>query len=211
MVSIAAVLSTSPALADDEHPETKAGGPGTPLGEQGQIAVSSDMLVNISYTKTSVPTGTNSPDAIISLMLAPAADYFLLPRVSVGAAAQLSYESQGDISARGIGAAPRLGYLMPLADRLSFWPKVSINFLQVTEKQPAQTSTGGVDALGGSSEISYKKSQLGLFAPLLYQPADHFFLGGGPVLTMDLYSRYGHIKGNKETTIGLLSVVGGYF
>ena len=211
----AAISATAPVLAQDDQPsETKAVvGTGAPLGDQGQIAVSSDMVLNLTYTMTKVERGVTKPDAIVTVLLAPAADYFIAPRISVGGMVELAYQSQGDTSAYGYGAAPRVGMVFPLSERLYFWPKASVGYQAMTTKQPAPSTTStGVDALGsGNSEITEKKAQVGVYAPVLYQPADHFFLGVGPVLTMDIYSKMGHINGYKQTTLGIVSVVGGYF
>jgi len=213
---IAAGCFTTPVLAQDEQSSSEAkaaGGLGTPLGEQGQIAVSSDMVVNLTYTMTKVERGVTKPDALVTVLLAPAADYFIASRISVGGMVQLAYQSQGDVSAYGYGAAPRVGMVFPLSDRLWFWPKASLGYQAITTKKPAPATTStGMDGLGpGNSELTEKKAQVGLYAPLLYQPADHFFLGLGPVLTMDIYSKMGSINGYKQTTLGLVSVVGGYF
>ena len=54
-----------------------------------------------------------------------------------------------------------------------------------------------------------------VFAPVSFQPAPHFFIGGGPYVWTDLISKYdaGGSSGDtfKTTTFGLLSTVGGYF
>lgn len=214
--ALAAALVTVPSIADEPASASLAvSEPSVPVsfGLPGQLVVSSDLLVRFAYTTASAPEGsTTKPDANVALVLAPAADYFLVPNISVGGAVQLAYESQGDASATGLGVAPRVGYVLSLGEKLTFWPKVGVGYLQVTTKTPAPVTTGGgVDALGGSSKITDKKVQAQLFAPVLFHPAPHFFLGGGPFVSMDVYSKAGRMNGYKETTFGLMSVVGGYF
>jgi hypothetical protein len=57
---------------------------------------------------------------------------------------------------------------------------------------------GGTDAVWGAAA----------FAPLLFHPANHFFLGLGPSFALDLF---GSGSAPKATVFGLRSLVGGYF
>ena len=87
---------------------------------------------------------------------------------------------------------PRVGYNVGINEQLSFWPKGGLVF--------SHSSSSPDDS-------SDSRTGLEIYAPLLFHPAPHFFLGGGPGLSTDLSSS----GGAKTTTIRLESVVGGWF
>ncbi|HXU80560.1 MAG TPA: hypothetical protein VN914_04145, partial [Polyangia bacterium] len=106
-----------------------------------------------------------------------------------------SYEKHDPVSNTGFGLAPRLGFNIPLAPMFSFWPKAGFGFLHVGTSTPA-----------GSASANYLS--LFLYAPFLFHPVPHFFIGFGPSLS-------GNVAGGDSSqhflTFSLSSVVGGYF
>ena len=67
-------------------------------------------------------------------------------------------------------------------------------------------TTGGL--LGKVVDVGDTFLTLELYAPFLFHPVPHFFIGLGPSLSIDVA---GGNSSSRETTIGLRSTVGGYF
>ena len=93
----------------------------------------------------------------------------------------------------------RIGYNLPLTDGISLWPRLGLEYMRVSFDTP-----------GGGSSSGYVVP-LNIFVPVLWHPAQHFFVGGGPVVTTDLISKASGQNTAKETQIGIEGVLGGYF
>lgn len=219
-IAMAVAMATTARVAGaqdkpDDKPEEKAAAPSSErLGQQGQIVISSDLAFSMTYTNVSAGSGNTHRDSIISLLLGPAADYFISTNLSLGGAAQLLYLKQGPVNSTGVGIAPRAGLLIPLSDKLSFWPRVSVGFYSISSTQKLEASTAPGSPAGQTDVTetnTHKLVQAAIFAPLTYELATHFFVGLGPSLSIDLYSKSGRINADRTTTIGISSVVGGYF
>ncbi len=170
-----------------------------PMGQPGQIAIRGDFQLSLVRQSTSVPGDGEDPDSATTITLAPAADFFVAPGVSVGGQLAFLYSSFGDdSSATGFGAAPRVGYFAALGPKLGIWPLVSIAYLRTS-----------VDV--GDEDFSGYTLSLQAFAPLLFQPADHFFIGMGPAFQTDLISKIEDEDADKDTAFGLQTTVGGYW
>ena len=158
-----------------------AGTASAELGSEGQFAISSDATVDIEHHWYDDELKTTG------FALHPAFDYFVMDYLSVGGSvtlawAKTSWHGKGE-GKTGFGIAPRVGYAFPIADDISFWPKVGIDIF----------------FFDGDSTI-----ELGVFAPFTYSITDSFFVGLGPSFgTM--------LSGDKDTGIGLNSVIGGNF
>jgi hypothetical protein len=131
------------------------------------------------------------------LALALGADYFVVRDLSVGAAIAYGRE----LDRWGAGGSARVGYNVPLGSRFSVWPRVDISYEHW--------------ARGEASVASLNKLHVGGYAPLLFHPATHFFLGIGPMIDQGIYARSSDAAAtNAEkpvTIVGLQSVLGGWF
>ena len=96
-----------------------------------------------------------------TVTLQPALDYFIAGGVSVGGVVGFSYAS-GGITTVAVGA--RAGFNQALNEHFGFWPTIGVD-------ASFQHSTGVTTTL----------VPLEIFAPFLYHPAPHLFLGAGPV------------------------------
>ena len=184
------------------------------FGGPGTFAVSNDA--NVSIIGQSV---SNNGGSSWTLSLAPAADYFVMQGLSLGG--QISYTHSSETSGSGtmngaavpsttistntFGIGPRVGYNIPFNDVVSFWPKLGLVF--------SDTSVGGQGGAPGSSGNTF---DLVIFAPFLFHPAQHFFVGIGPYFQTDLTSSAsaaGVSQTNvpKTTSYGLQFTVGGWF
>jgi len=172
------------------------------LGEAGQIGIASDFQLELSSTKSKPPSG-DAGDALVHIKILPALDYFVSDGLSVGGMVGIDMQKQGDVKAQGIVIGPRVGYALALGDNLAFWPKLGIAYTML--------SLSADNGQGGTTDVSGNKMTLEIFAPVTYSPAEHFYIGLGPGFAMDLSSKVEGNDANKDTTMGVMSQVGGWF
>jgi hypothetical protein len=163
------------------------------FGEHGQIAISGDMKFNLLHESRSMNGGTST-----SFELQPALDYFVSTNVSVGGLVGIAHDSAGNESSTTISIGPRVGYNINIGSAASLWIRLSLSY------EHQSFSTGPVDSSGYAIPLA-------LFAPFLWHPVPHFFLGAGPFLTTDLVAKFEDRNFPKRTDIGLASTLGGYF
>jgi hypothetical protein len=143
------------------------------------------------------------------LTLAPGASYFVLPKVSIGLHANLGHRRMHtefwDESATEtkVGVAPSIGYALPIAEHFDVWPQLAVQY--------NKSWYSGVPAFTGIAQRDGSWLDASLSAPVLWSPAEHFFVGLGPKLgwvsgALD----YGAFK-NDTVAVGITSTIGGYF
>jgi hypothetical protein len=157
------------------------GGTADRLGQQGNFVITNEASVGFEQ-RLNDPTGT-------SFTLQPAVQYFFAQNVSFGGSVLFGYSNSGGQSATQFGVAPELGYHVPLSETWSFWPGVSLGFTTFSASP------------GTSSTSAY----VSIHAPFLIHPAEHFFFGAGPGLSLGLAGD------NKVSAIEGSFVIGGYF
>jgi len=171
------------------------------LGAVGQIVFSDDLSVMaMRYSQSFM--GQSASQTVI--LLQPAIDVFVSPNFSIGGQVRIGVASNDSADATTIGLVPRVGYNIPIGPTASIWPRAELGYVH------SSSSSSG----GGYSTSSYTVSFIA-FVPVLFQPATHFFIGGGPYLSTDLISKFesggASTDSAKTTQFGLLSTVGGYF
>jgi hypothetical protein len=177
-----------------------AGGGARGFGAVGQMVVSSDIEFAIVHSSQGNNSSTN-------ILIQPALDYFIAPNISVGGMVGFgkgSFSSStggitidsGDTTT--IGFAVRGGYNLAINDMLSFWARISLGYNHTS------FSVAGMDVSGYNVPLD-------IFAPLLWHPADHFFIGLGPVLSVELANSVEGNSQDKTTSFGVQSTVGGYW
>jgi hypothetical protein len=174
------------------------------FGAPGELAISSDAQVSLLGQSYS---GNGAPGNTFQLVLQPAADYFVIQNLSLGGFLEYAHQSQsGNNGGPGtnsdtFGLGPRIGYDIALTDSISFWPKAFIAF--------ASTNFSTGNQSGGDNSWS-----IGIFAPFLLHPSEHFFLGLGPELATQLSNTVSQgnnsASGPTATTYGLAFTVGGW-
>ena len=179
------------------NPPPPAGAAPIALGAAGQLVISDDLLVAATRTSQSF---MGQRQSYSSITLQPAIDVFVAPNFSIGGQVRISVFSSDGNNSTTIGVLPRIGYNIPIGPVASIWPRISLAYLHTSSDV-----TGG-----GASTSSYTFSFIA-FVPILFQPAPHFFIGGGPYLSTDLISKVESTDSYKSTDIGVLSTVGGYF
>jgi hypothetical protein len=134
--------------------------------------------------------------------LNPAADYFVIPNLSVGG--EILFELINPAVPTGaqsptitaFGFAPRVGYNIGITDMISFWPKLEIEY----EEFSASNN-------GGYGNVF----SLGISAPFIISPVPHFFFGIGPTFGAQLSNTIDGTAGAKVVAFGLAAQVGGWF
>jgi hypothetical protein len=170
------VVATSPARGQEA--------PGRAFGHRGQLAIQADL--ELSFEGHSVSdNGGSSTDLIVQ----PAADYFVIDNLSVGGLVGLDVHSDNGTTTT-FSVAPRVGYDIVLTDSISFWPDVFLAYSHTS--LPNDRDSAAVT--------------IGAFAPFLFHPVQHFFLGLGPNFSTDL----SRDNGGKVTTYGIMSTIGGW-
>jgi hypothetical protein len=164
-----------PATAPPPAPAAAAPGAlGQGFGETGQIAISNEGFVGFDKTNN-VGWG---------LTLKPAADYFLMPAVSVGLVAAYA-QGNGDAKAYAVGA--RAGYNLNLTENVGVWPKAGVAY--------QHNSVGNA---------SFATTWVTFFVPLLYHIVPHFFVGLAPYYNVK-------VAGDGNHNYGFSYVIGGWF
>ena len=83
------------------------------------------------------------------------------------------------VDARTIGLLPRIGYNFPLGSKASIWPRIAAGYYDTSYSRAA----------GYPSTTGYTFT-FRAFVPFLFHPVPHFFIGGGPMFSTDLVSKY---------------------
>jgi hypothetical protein len=122
--------------------------------------------INFGLTRTDTNGVTYGP----GFLLRPAADVFVIDRLSIGGALEFSFASQrvGNVTADvfTFSVMPRVGYSLPLGDKFSFWPQGGIG-------------VGFANRPGGTDAIV----PIDISLPFYFHPVNSFFLGLGPGMT----------------------------
>lgn len=197
---LGATLLTATAYAQTrgpELPEVRADSPSGVFGAEGQLAISSDAGLSISNTSFDGVDGSTT-----NITLRPAVDYFVIDYLSIGGFVGLEHNSTpgGDSTVFSIG--PRVGYNIPLSERVSVWPKLGFSFASTSQERDDVELPGGVTIDG--DDDSSTSVQLNLFVPVMFHPVEHFFIGFGPALDQDLSGD------TKATTIAARLTLGGW-
>lgn len=187
---VAGLAVSSQAVAADEPNLNSDPGKASDFGQASQVVISQELNGFLGY---------NTASEVFLIRLEPSADYFLQQNLSVGASALVAF-GFGDSTVVGLGVLGRVGYHLPLNERVSFWPKAGfgVQFAHVPN----------------SSDVNFI---LDFNAPILFHVSPHFFVGAGPqvraLISQDvgsLGSEQGNFSGN-DVTIGITTTVGGYF
>ena len=217
------MMVVAPAMAQDATPTPPAepaspvvpatrpmapagGGAGPAFGAQGQIAISVDLpFANEAPQFAIIHSSTSmGGDSSTTVEVQPALDYFIAPNVSVGGEVGILYKSTSpagggmSISTTGIEVEGRVGYNLALGDMASLWPRIGIAYVHVS------ASSNGTSASGYTVPLV-------VFAPFLWHPTQHFFLGAGPVFTTELANKLEGMSQPKTTSYGIQALIGGSF
>ena len=166
-------------------------GPSRAFGHSGQLALSSDVALLIQRSSNDATT----------IQFAPAADYFVIDNFSIGGVLLFDYTQAQNVDATRVSIGPRVGYNIPFTDMIGLWPKLGFSY---THTNVSTDVEGREDDVEVSVSSPGNHISLSLFAPLMFHPVPHFFVGFGPFLDADLSGD------NKTTTFGGRLTLGGW-
>jgi hypothetical protein len=176
VVGCALLLLPAPGRAQTPAaPPSSGGALAQGFGEQGQIVISGDAT--LFFNKVN--------QGGWAFQIRPAADYFILPSVTLGAVFGYGIESDDD---KGFLVGGRAGYNLNLTENVSVWARAGISYNNVSRT----VANGG----------SYSTTMLNLSLPLMYHPAPHFFIALAPYYDLNFSGGDG---------LGFASVIGGWF
>lgn len=181
----------------DTLPDVSASSPSGRFGLEGQKAVSSDAGLSISNISVSGADGSAT-----TLVLRPAIDVFVSDSLSLGGFVGVEYATAPGGSSSAVSVGPRVGYNVPLASRVSLWPKAGFAIARTSQTDEGATLPNGV--VLGDEDDTNTSFQLNLFVPVMFHPVQHFFLGLGPALDQDLTGD------SKATTVAVRLTLGGW-
>lgn len=179
---------------NDSRQEIMDMGEARRFGQQGQWTFSTDAAFSFERRTQS------NTDAVTTLSLLPAADYFVIGNLSVGGMIGVQHQRQGDNKSTAFLLGPRVGYNIGFNRWLSLWPRVGFSY----SRTKSEASAGSVGSSDLRIETTNNAMALNLFAPFLLHPAQHFFAGLGPFLDTDLNGD------NRATTWGVRLTIGGW-
>ena len=199
-ILLACVLAASALVPATARAQAQA------FGDQGQLAISADA--NLGFTGASY---SDNGGSAFTFLIQPSVDYFVIDNLSLGGF--VAYEHVSTSPGGGgnstntdvFGIGPRIGYNIRIGNSFSFWPRALIEYTT------ASTSAGGPSQSQNAWEI-------GVFAPFLFHPVEHFFLGLGPILTTQLSNSVSRSQNGqsistdlrKATTYGIAFTLGGW-
>lgn len=181
----------------DTLPEVSASSPSGRFGLEGQKAVSSDAGLSITNISVSGADGSAT-----TLVLRPAIDVFMTDGLSLGGFVGVEYAKAPGGSSSAVSVGPRVGYNLPVAARMSVWPKAGVAIARTSQSDEGATLPNGV--VLGEDDDTNTSFQLNLFVPVMFHPVQHFFLGLGPALDQDLTGD------SKATTLAVRLTLGGW-
>ncbi len=186
------------------------------FGEKGQIAISAERLFGFTYDHASITqNGQDRTGSVthFSLLSSPvtvgadgggfvwggygsprvAGDYFVIDRLSLGAALGYAHWSASTQAALGntettvsgdsFTFAPRVGYLLTFNDMIGFWPRAGFTYRTFS----AADSSG--------HDLAFT-----LEAPFAFTLIPHVVFWGGPVLDLGITGSQNFQQANGTTT-----------
>ena len=198
------------------------------FGEAGQWVTTADSSLYLSSTEYSVTEAK-----YFSVGFSPGFDYFFTRGVSVGVDLDVGYDyargfdSSGDLvvaKTTTVGGGVRVGFNIPLGDTFSFYPRLTLGGESSTREvsgSPAGpsfspqggVSVGGVGSVGNTPlSVTAGGPYAVVFAPLLLHPAEHFFIGAGPGVFVEVGDAHGDstVGGPRTSVFGRI-LIGGWW
>jgi hypothetical protein len=168
------------------------------FGAKGQVVPSGSA--GFSYSSISV---TGASASVVGLQMSPGVLFFVRDGIALGGKLAFVYQhvSAGGTSdsASSFGIGPVAGVNAPLGERVSWFPQLGITFLTR-------------DLFVAANAPRLNTLALEMFAPFLFHPVRHFFLGGGPSFSADVVAGINTPgEAPKTVAVGVQSVIGGWF
>jgi hypothetical protein len=212
------IAAPAPAPTDAVPTPVAAAPPAPPaaappmFGVEGQLLLSIDLPFMNEGPQFAILHESSTMNGLSStrIVVQPSVDYFVAPRLSIGAQLGIDHVSISipppppgvdaiDASNGGttLSVEARIGYDVPIADTISIWPRLGLGY--------THTSTSYVY----SPAVTGYSVPLSLTVPFLWHPGSHFFVGAGPAFVTQLVDKSGGVSGPKTTDYGITALIGG--
>ncbi|HEY3493764.1 MAG TPA: hypothetical protein VGK73_03715 [Polyangiaceae bacterium] len=202
------------AAAEPEAPPVESKKPREPpFGAHGQFVLASD-----SYAYLGSSVWDSSEASSFGYGLGPALDYFVARNFSLGVTLRGSrlvgegYTPDGSrvrSQLTSVHGAFRVGVNVPFGRLVSFYPKLQLGLEWIHSEQEIVAGDSFAANALGTTESDYAGPWLSVFAPILFHPRPHLFLGLGPAFFHGFASAEGAPEyGGQRTAIGADFVVG---
>lgn len=173
------------------------------FGDPGQLVI--DQSFTLAATSMTWDEEGMADYRGNTVMLAPVVSWFAARRVSLRLGARFIHSwasaEQGSLGhATNVGVSPGIGYALPLGKYLSLWPRVGADL--------GKTWYDSGPLYGEHSSVDLS---VGAQVPVLWHPADHFFVGLGPGISWQLYGERLAALEYSSNAVSLMSTVGGFF
>jgi len=174
--------------------DTSAAGksaPSTPFGAKGTRALG--LMVDIGAANSGLPSRP------LGLGFRTTLDSFVLDHVSIGGSFGFEYaDTYG--SFYNVGGGPRLGYALPLGDKLAIWPMVTLSYDAGTVPVPPATGTWSLQDVRVGGQL-----------PLVLMLGGQVAFELGPVASTDVWRSVGGQDAAHVDLIGLRTGIVGWF
>ncbi|HEX4449105.1 MAG TPA: hypothetical protein VH044_20340 [Polyangiaceae bacterium] len=223
-VPSAGVVPSTPALPATKAP---APAPGPPVYESHPAPVfgSRGQWVLTAWSDVGVSTQAwSASDAgYVRVGFAPTLDYFVVRDVSLGLEYNVHYEDSkyyplhagalAETTTESVFAGVNLGFNLPMGPRVSFYPKFTVGVTRTIDSPLMRSVTIPIgSAPPDLATTTLTGPYLEIYAPLLYHPAPHFFVGAGPDFLRVFASPKGGIEQYVvQTQVDFALVVGGTY
>jgi hypothetical protein len=168
------------------------------LGDKGQIVPEGGVSFNAS-----VPTPGEAGSSSYSLSVSPTLLYFVADGWAFGASVAIGYFTSGDLHQFSLGLGPTAAYALPISERASLFPQLTVFGSRATTTSLIIGPAGGIIRGGTLWVLSVSG-----FVPLLFHPVEHVSLGFGPIVQADLAAT--DIV-SRRVRLGVSSTIGVYF
>jgi len=191
---LARAETATPPTETPASSDTSAAGksaPPAPFGTKGTRALG--LVVDVGAADS------NLPSRPLGLGVRTTIDSFVLDHVSVGGSFGFEYaDTYG--SFYNVGGGPRLGYALPLGDKLVLWPMVTLRYDAGTVPVPPATGTWSLQDVRVGGEL-----------PLVMTLGGQVAFELGPVASTDLWRSVGGQDAAHVGLIGLRTGIVGWF
>jgi hypothetical protein len=170
------------------------------FGRRGVVVIESDIDLDIVHISTTQPDGDSSSRSGIDL--AANAKYFVADHVSLGLGIDLVRQSRDDDDpTTAIGVRITAGYQLRMRSRIHLWPGAVLAVARASS-----------DSFGG---VSLTRAGVSIYAPAVFEVADHFVIGWGPLIGTEIYASLDAFGSSsdedKSTILGTSAFVAGWF
>jgi hypothetical protein len=182
---VGCALLALPAGARAQDPASAAvSALGQGFGSQGQLVLSADLSGGPPFTGLGGAHFDKTNGGGWNFEIRPAADYFIIPAVTLGAV--VGFGMNGD-ETKGVLLGGRAGFNFNLNEHISFWARGGLSYSYVSVS-------------GTSFSDTYLSGNL----PILYHFVPHLFVGIGPYYNLN-------VTGDGPNNYGFTTTIGGWF